>query len=379
MRLVIAQRRLASLGGSETFVLTIAEHVAKLGHEVIIWASEIGLASKLAQERLIDVVAEEQALPAEVDATIALERGMAVALASRYPKAARLYVMHNTQEAWLPPPEPGIVAATIAANDRHQKSSRGCVGAGEVVRIRQPIDRLRFGVRGRVRNVPTRILLLSNYLAVPGHRINQLQLAWSRPGLEWHSVGGSKPSTAIAEEIAKADIVIGYGRSILEAMSCGRPAYVFEHAGSDGWVTSESYKWMEADGFAGTGARLPPDLKQFRKDFVRYDPEFGRIGNDLVRRHHDAGDVAAQVIAIIHRLGPPQHLHDPTALRALRYLSESQLRIELVSDHLRYECKRQAEVIDRLQAASRGTRLLRWLKNKFRTVATKARQSLNLI
>jgi hypothetical protein len=37
-----------------------------------------------------------------------------------------------------------------------------------------------------------------------------------------------------------ADIVVGYGRSILEAIACG-VAYVHEHSGSDGWVTAENY------------------------------------------------------------------------------------------------------------------------------------------
>ena len=36
MRFVIGQRRLHIPGGSETFVLTIAEHLALLGHEVTV-------------------------------------------------------------------------------------------------------------------------------------------------------------------------------------------------------------------------------------------------------------------------------------------------------------------------------------------------------
>ena len=41
--------------------------------------------------------------------------------------------------------------------------------------------------------------------------------------------------------MADADIVVGYGRSVLEAMAMGRAAYVWDHAGGDGWVTPETY------------------------------------------------------------------------------------------------------------------------------------------
>jgi hypothetical protein len=343
MRFVIAQRRLAAPGGSETFVLTIAEHIAKLGHEVVIYALELGMMARLAQERVINVVCDEGELPEETEATIALDRVMAIDLARRYPGATRLFAMHNTSEAWLPPPEPGIVGATLAPNDRFELMARGCAGAGEVVRIRQPIDLARFGTRGRARGQPARILQLSNYLTLPGHRIEQLQRSWSRPGLEWHRIADPEPTTAVAEEIAKADIVVGYGRSILEAMACSRPAYVHEHSGSDGWVTAESYARMEADGFAGTGVRAPLGIDQLRADLLHYDPELGRIGNDLVRTHHDASMVAAGIVALVNRLGRPSHRHDPAALRALRNLAECMLRAELTAEGYRFEAQRLAE------------------------------------
>src|SRR5947209_2272347 len=114
MRFVIAQRRLATPGGSETFVLTLAEHIAKLGHEVVVHALELGLAATLAEQRSIHVVRHETQLPEWADATLALDRVMAIDLARRYPGATRLYAMHNADEIWLPPPEPGVVAATLA-------------------------------------------------------------------------------------------------------------------------------------------------------------------------------------------------------------------------------------------------------------------------
>jgi hypothetical protein len=301
---------------------------------------ELGLAAELGRKRAINIIDADEALPADADATIALDRAMAIDLAQRYPRATRLYAMHNADEIWLPPPEPGTVAATLAPNDRLAMLARGCAGAGEVVRIRQPIDLYRFSPRGSwARKKPSRILLLGNYLGMPSQRIDQLQTAWSQPGLEWRRLGHPEPTTAVAEEIAEADIVVGYGRSILEAMAGGRPAYVHEHSGSDGWVTTESYERMEADGFAGTGVRATPSLDQLRDDFLRYDPALGRAGQDFARTHHDARFVAAQLVALIDRLGRPSHRHDPMALRALRNLVDSRFLADLTIDEYRWELR----------------------------------------
>ena len=158
MRFIIAQRRLNLPGGSETFALTVAEHLALLGHEVVVWATELGLAAEFGRQHGLEIVDRDNALPANAEATIALDRSMAIELARRYPQAKRLYAMHNMDEVWLPPPEPGIVAATLAPNDRLARLAQGCAGAGNVLRIKQPIDMYRFRPRGRwAREKPTRV------------------------------------------------------------------------------------------------------------------------------------------------------------------------------------------------------------------------------
>jgi hypothetical protein len=264
-----------------------------------------------------------------------------------------LYALHNTDEQWLPPPEPGIVSATIAPNDRFALLARGCAGAGEVVRIRQPVDLRRFSPRGWAKENPTRILLIGNYLRASGRRVDELQEAWSQPGLEWHRLGHPEPTTQVAEEMAKVDIVVGYGRSILEAMACGRPAYVHDHSGSDGWVTADSYRSLEADGFAGTGIRQTPGLDQLREDLGRYDPALGRVGQDLIRAYHDARAIAAELVGLVNRLGQPSHRYDPAALRGMRNLAASHLRAEFAAERYRLEAKRSAEKFKALERSNR--------------------------
>jgi hypothetical protein len=183
------------------------------------------------------------------------------------------------------------------------------------------------------------VLLLGNYHSGPGGRVEMLREAWADAGIEWRELGGQSQTMAVPEAMAQVDVVVGYGRSALEAMACGRPAYIHDHSGSQGWITPDSYALMEGGGFAVAPARLPPDISQLRADLDLYRPEWGRAGHDLARVHHDSRDHAAEVVRLIKRLGRASAVGGPSAVRALSLLAEAQLRAELTAEHYRMESK----------------------------------------
>ncbi len=362
MRVVIATRRLGIPGGSETFVLTVAEALAQLGHEVVLHAKEIGMVAEEAGRRALTVIADQRRLPRAVDATIALDRALAIDMAILYPDATRLYAMHNMLEEWLPPPQPGVIAATLAPSGRLETLALGCVGAGEVIRIRHPIDIVRFSPRGWANGAPHEVLVIGNYSAAEGQRYSRLQQAWGEFDLDWRQLGRPAPTVNPAPEMARADIVVGYGRSILEAMACGRPAYIHEHSGSDGWVTAAAYERLEADGFAGTAGRAHPDIAALRADFAAYDPELGRVGQDLVRMHHDARQVVAGVVQKIAALAQaPVAAPDALGLQGLQRMIDSHMRAEAKAEGYRTEAKAARAL---WKAAMRPVRLVRKLKRR---------------
>ena len=340
MKLVVGTLRLAQPGGSETYALTVAEHLARLGHSVTLYARELGLVSEQARERALRVAATAEELPADADGVIAgVDQGLGLQLVARYPRAARVWVVHSSEDVHLQPPVAGAFAAAVALNDLHAKRAAASASAGEVVRLRQPIDLRRFSVRGTPHERPQEVLLLGNYHSRPDGRAGVLREAWADARIRWSEAGGATPTLDAAATIAQADVVVGYGRSMLEAMACGRAAYVHDQAGSEGWVTPQSYARMEAGGFAVAGTRLPPDKKRLRADLDEYDPALGLEGRDLVRTHHDARDHAAALVTLIERLAPGKPLGEPSTLRALEQLAECQLRAELMAEHFRYEAK----------------------------------------
>lgn len=340
MELIVATHQLAAPGGPQSYALTVAEHLARLGHSVTLYAREIGAMAALARERCLNVSAELDELPERAEGVIVgVDRSLAFELAGRYPDAVRVFVVHGIDDIHLPPPVDGVVAATVALNDRLAVRAAACVGAGEVVRMRQPVDMRRFSAGKQPAPRPARVLLLGNYHGAHGSRAQVIMDAWSRAGLSWDQVGHPRASLAVAERMTEADIVVGYGRSIIEAMACERPAYVFDHAGGDGWVTPDSYERIEAAGFSGLALGTPPDAARLRADLDAYRPELGKLGRDLVRAHHDARQHAAELVALVRRLSPEPPPQQRSALRALALLSEAQLRAEIAHDHHRQQAK----------------------------------------
>lgn len=360
MELVVATHNLANPGGAQSYALTIAEHLARLGHTVTLYSREIGALADVARESGLPVARTAHELPEIADGVIiGIDRPLALELAQRYPRAVRVFVVHCTDELCLPPPLPGVVAATVTLNDVHFARASSCVGAGEVVRLRQPVDLRRFSSRGAPAARPRRVLLLGNYHSRIDGRGELLREAWSDAHLSWREAGGEHATFDVAKAIAQADVVVGYGRSALEGMACGRPVFVHDHSGTEGWVTAESYPRLEAGGFAVTGSRIAPELDRLRAELEGYRPELGLEGQDLTRANHDARDHVSELVGLISRLAPGRPPDDPSAMRALTVLAEAQLRAEWSAERYRVESKEWAALLrderERWLAATEAT------------------------
>lgn len=303
MRLVLATNHLG-LGGSESYLLTVAEQFDRLGHEVAIYAPEPANGVQVALDRGLAVVPEAD-LPVECDAVLAQDAGVSLQLAERYPQAPQVFVAHSeTFDLQAPPQLPGVVGRIVTLNERVAARMRSFATEVEVVRMRQPIDTERFASRAPLPEVPRRALLLSN--TPLSDRLALLEQACDAAGMELVRVGGRQGQVADPREaLVGADIVIGYGRSILEAMACGRAAYVYDWNGGDGWITSESYPAIEADGIAGRSGRAILDAAKLADDLRHYSAAMGPVNHDLVMAHHRANVHAQELIELIRGLGAP--------------------------------------------------------------------------
>jgi hypothetical protein len=130
-----------------------------------------------------------------------------------------------------------------------------------------------------------------------------------------------------------------------------RPVYVHDIAGTYGWVSPDSYRALEAGGFAVACDRIPRDAAGLRADLDAYRPELGQIGQDLARAYHDARDHVSQLIGLLQRLTPETRTVNPSAMRALAALAEAQLRLQTMADEYYGEVKQWSNRYNELQLA----------------------------
>jgi hypothetical protein len=356
LQIVLTAPALALPGGVQSYALTVAGQLERLGHDVTLFAPIQGLVADVARERGLRVARSEHDLPEACDAILAQDAPTLLTAAAHYPKAVRALVIHGAEyDLHLPPPPAGAAAVVIALNDVTARRARAVADAPPVIRLRQPIDTARFGSHGALRETPGRVLLLGNDLR--GARRDALLDVCDRAGVAVAQVGQHGELRAdAAAAICEADIVIGRGRSVLEAMSCGRAAYVLGPVAGDGWVTPSSYPGLEADGFRGRATDAVPDAGDFARALTAYDPRMGERNRALVVQHHDFHEHAA---AVVEALGAvePQPLPDAPLrelARLVRITYDAQVRVTEIGHDLRAAHLRNDSLTAELEAARRA-------------------------
>jgi hypothetical protein len=310
MRIVLGTLEFGAIGGAGTYSLTVAIELQSLGHEVTIFAEETGELARVAEDRGVRVAAGERALPGDCDVIYAQDRASAYLLADRFPKTPQALCMHSGSsqlDRWQPPQLPGIVGAVVVLHERLAKRAAAFAERPEIVRLRQPVDLARFAPRGTIGETPRRVLLLGNNLSVD--RREGVLAAIHQLGLECLELGryGGRTTPTPEREINQVDIVLGSGRSIVEAMACARAAFVYDYLGGDGWVTRESYEALEAINFAhasSNGAMVT--LEALADRLGEYRQSMGSANIDLARMHHGAARHAEELVALFERLEPSE-------------------------------------------------------------------------
>jgi hypothetical protein len=307
MRIVLSVESFSLFGGTQSYTLTTAMELERLGHDVAIYSPDRGAMAEFAREQSVHVIGKQE-LPRSCDVLISSDAATCHELAGRYLDAVRIFVVHSVDFMLQAPPQlHDRCQAIVVLNDRVRRAVEARAWHAPIVRLRQPIDLLRFGGLGPGYATARTALVASNYLK--GARAKLIEAACRANGLEVRWIGNNTHANPAPElAIAGARLVIGLGRSVLEAMAAGRAAYVYGVIGGDGWVTPERYAAMEADGFAGTSASaIVVDGARLIADLQSWDENMGDLNRDLAAAHHSAREHAIELVNLARKLdaAPP--------------------------------------------------------------------------
>ena len=303
MQVVVGTSSLARAGGTETYSVTVADHLQRLGHDVWLYSPELGEASASAERLGVRVVGDVRGLPAKPHGLIVQDAVVSYELAAALPWTPQVFAgQSDSYDLQIPPQVPGVVEVIVTMYDRVDQRIRALGLPCEIVRMKQPVDVDRFKPHRAPRREAPVGLMLSNY--VHGQRLELLTRACARAGVELRHVGGYSPDGQRPSDVVinEADIVFGKARVIHEAMACGRAAYVFDHNGGDGWVTPENYETLVADNFGGQSLPEAIDEDRLVRDLGQYDPDMGIANRDLMVANHAATKHAAALVDVLRRL-----------------------------------------------------------------------------
>lgn len=305
MRIVLSYESFEGFAGSETYTLTVARELDRLGHDVAIYSPRRRPMAEYARRQGVRVLGADD-LPRSCDVVISSDAATCHELAGRYADAVRMVVVHSADFMLQAPPQlADRCQAVVVMNDRVRRAVQARAWHPRVVRLHQPIELLRFGKVRAPPVGPRAALVLSNYLEGP--RAAMIREACRASGLRVDWVGSPTAQTATPElAMAGVHMVIGLGRSVLEAMASGRAAYVYGVVGADGWVTAEHYAAMEADGFAGTSMpELVVDGDRLAEDLRNWEEAMGEVNRDLAHTRHSAREHAVELVKLARELGTP--------------------------------------------------------------------------
>ena len=291
MRILLTNYALDKFAGSEMWNLTMYNYLKK-DHDVVIYTKYGGEISNYFD----DVITEKDKL-GEYDLIIGSQYGT---MGDVWGRGKTIQVSHSffvTIEKFMPDVADAYVAVTeeVAEVER----ARGF----DPIVIPNPINLKTYYPRNKPRKKLTKVFYMSHDGGLAGGVIKE---ACDEYGIEYMSI--EKPMADLSGYMNEADLCIGIGRCLIEAMACGRNV-----------ISGDWRRWMVS--FDGAGFLTPANLDSFRYDnysnrreqgqitkqdllnyFDQYDYQLGDGFVQAVQAHHSVDKIVDQFMEVYRQI-----------------------------------------------------------------------------
>lgn len=261
MKILLTNNHLERLGGSETWVYTMAQELKRRGYDVGVYTKVKGYVSDL----LKDLIDDE---PQGYDLAL-INHNSCLDVDAKY----KIFTSHGT----VPELERPIEGADyyVAVNENVAEKYNI-----ETI-IKNPIDTELFKPTSDIKDKPETVLAITDV------QVN----------LPYKVITPGRYTMNMSELINQADIVISMGRGALEAMSCGRTVITWDkrpywEARGDGYLDDLSkLKGNVAGQYARTDIELEEEIKKYNK-------EDGKRNREYILENHDVKKIVDKYLAI---------------------------------------------------------------------------------
>lgn len=274
MKILLFNQTLQILAGSETYTLTLAAELKRLGHEVTAYSPHLGIiAAKLegmgikcvnelvgegtAQVRPFSPILEEA--EDKFDVAIGAHYDRTREVRKKFPNIPIIAICHgilhgNPSTGEIYPEHPVTdmrVEQYVSVSEEVQQMLKSVYGIDSVL-IRNFFDLERFKKSGDLPEKPQTIMVSSNYWGVEDEINKIIKEVADHYGARFIGVGANFATTYETDEVIKqADVVFGMGRSVMEGFCAGKIAVVHGRWGTGGLIRASNYESLRKTNFSG--------------------------------------------------------------------------------------------------------------------------------
>jgi glycosyltransferase involved in cell wall biosynthesis len=320
MKILLANNSLNYLAGSETWTLTLATQLVKMGHDVTAYSPDLGLIAtkleaigvkcvkELTSEngvKAFDYVLDEN--KSGFDVVICAHYHITHYIHSMLPNTPIIAVVHgiihkNEQTGEIYPEHPVTefkVDQYVSVSEEVQGILKQTHNIDSVI-IRNFIDLDRFK-KFKINSSPKKFLVNSNYWGVEDEINKIIKEVSVHYGAELFGIGINFASTFEVEEIIKdVDVVIGMGRSVLEGLAMGKLGICHGRWGTGGVINPENITQIREFNFSGRNSKsilsTPQELiEQIDRYYTQKNVD---EVYKIIKKDHNAKIAAEQLIEI---------------------------------------------------------------------------------
>lgn len=291
-KILITNHALNRYRGSEVYCFFLAKELAKT-HDVFVYTPEQGKVSERMKEFAVVLDKPE----GEFDIILYNHN-------NTFSENFKAKCAINSIHGIFPPlekPLPGMdayVAISGEIRDKYKELNPVIIPNGINTEVFKP--------NGKKKRFVKKLLFLSNYKSDFSKLLRKV--AYSL-GMTFGRIGGKagEDKFDIVDDLNSADIVVGLGRSALEAMSCGKKVIVadkrnYADLGMDGFLTRENVKQSAYNNFSGRAFRKEITFASVRNEVKKALKDNSEWERDYVLKNHDIKKIAEKYISLAEEI-----------------------------------------------------------------------------